>query len=91
METETIINLITQYAPSVLAVVMIVLTTVMQKSNLFNGLKDLKERAEELRVASEFKEVQNKMQTLTIMISEQQRTINDLTAALYKVQSKKDD
>lgn len=88
MEVDTILNLIMQYGPTILTVCMLVITTLSQKTNLFNGLKTLKEKAEEMKVAAEFKEVQDKMTTLMITIEEQEKLIKDLTSAINKIQNK---
>lgn len=88
MTTETIMNLIMEYGPTILTVCMLVITTLSQKSNLFNGLKTLKAKAEEMKVAAEFKEVQDKMTSLMMIIQEQEKTIKELTNAIYRVDSK---
>lgn len=90
MTTETIMNLIMEYSPTILTVCMLVITTLSQKTNLFNGLKTLKEKAEEMKVAAEFKEVQDKMTGLMLLIQEQEKTIKELTNAVYRVESKED-
>lgn len=87
MEVDTILNFVMQYGPQILTVCMLVITTIGQKTNLFNGMKTLKEKAEELHAAAEFKEVQDKMTTLMITIEEQEKIIKELTNAVYKIQS----
>lgn len=91
MTADTVLNLVMQYGPTILTVAMLVLTTLSQKSNLFSGLKTLKEKAEELKVAAEFKDVQDKMQSLIITIKEQEKIIQDLTNAVYKIKSDKEE
>lgn len=91
MTADTVLNLVMQYGPTILTVAMLVLTTLSQKSNLFSGLKTLKEKAEELKVAAEFKDVQDKMQSLIITIKEQEKIIQDLTNAVYKIRSDKEE
>lgn len=91
MTADTVLDLVMQYGPTILTVVMLVLTTLSQKSNLFSGLKTLKEKAEELKVAAEFKDVQDKMQSLIITIKEQEKIIQDLTNAVHKIKSNKEE
>ena len=91
MTADTVLNLVMQYGPTILTVAMLVLTTLSQKSNLFSGLKTLKEKAEELKVAAEFKDVQDKMQSLIITIKEQEKIIQDLTNAVHKIKSNKEE
>lgn len=87
MEADTIVNLVSQYAPTILATVLIVINTFMQKSNLFSGLKTLYAKADEFNKSAQFKEIQDKMTTLTVTIQEQEQTIKDLTDAVRKIHS----
>lgn len=87
MEADTIINLVSQYAPTILATVLIVINTFMQKSNLFNGLKILYKKADEFNKSAQFKEIQDKMTTLTVTIQEQEQTIKELTDSVRKIHS----
>ena len=64
MDVNVILNLIMDYGPSILTVVMLVITTLAQKSNLFNGLKTIKQRAEELKASAEFKDVTVKISAI---------------------------
>ena len=87
MEADTIINLVSQYAPTILATVLIVINTFMQKSNLFNGLKTLYKKADEFNKSAQFKEIQDKMTTLTVTIQEQEQIIKELTDSVRKIHS----
>ena len=87
MEAETIINLVSQYAPTIIATVCIVITTLMQKSNLFSGLKTLYQKADEFNKSAQFKEIQDKMTTLTVTIKEQEQIIKELTDSVRKIHS----
>lgn len=87
MEADTIINLVSQYAPTILATVLIVINTFIQRTNLFSGLKTLYAKADEFNKSAQFKEIQDKMSTLTVTIQEQEQTIKDLTDAIRKIQS----
>ena len=91
MDVNVILNLIMDYGPSILTVAMLVITKLAQKSNLFNGLKTIKERAEELKVSAEFKEVQDKMQGLMMLIESQEKCIKELTDSLNKITRPTDD
>ena len=85
MDVNAILAVVKDYLPSIITVGMLVITTVAQRSNLFNGLKTIAQKAEELKVAAEFKDVQDKMQTLLITIEEQQKQIKALTDAVSKI------
>ena len=85
MDINAILEIVKDYLPSILTVGMLVLTTIAQRTNLFNGLKTIMQKAEELKVAAEFKDVQDKMQTLVITINEQEKQIKELTDALNKI------
>lgn len=87
MEADTIVNLVSQYAPTILATVLIVINTFMQRSNLFNGLKTLYKKADEFNKSAQFKEIQDKMTTLTVTIQEQEQTIKELSDAVRKIHS----
>ena len=85
MDVNTILELIKDYGPSILTVAMLVITTLSQKSNLMSGLKTIMQRADELKVSAEFKEVQDKMQGLMMIIESQEKEIKDLTDAINKI------
>lgn len=87
MEADTIINLVSQYAPTILATVLIVINTFIQRTNLFSGLKTLYAKADEFNKSAQFKEIQDKMSTLTVTIQEQEQIIKDLTDSIRKIQS----
>lgn len=89
MDTDAILNLVAQYAPTILAVVCIVINTISQKTNLFNGLKVLYQKADEFNKSAQFKEIQDKMTTLTITVKEQEEVIKDLTDSIRGIAAKK--
>ena len=85
MDVNTILELIKDYGPSILTVAMLVITTLSQKSNLMTGLKTIMQRAEELKVSAEFKDVRDKMQGLMMIIESQEKQIQDLTDSINKI------
>ena len=85
MDVNVLLEVIKDYGPSILTVAMLVITTLSQKSNLFNGLKTIMKRADELKVSAEFKEVQDKMQGLMMTIEAQEKKIQDLTDSINKI------
>ena len=85
MDVNTILELIKDYGPSILTVAMLVITTLSQKSNLMTGLKTIMQRADELKVSAEFKDVQDKMQGLMMIIESQEKQIQDLTDSINKI------
>ena len=70
--SEQIINIILQYAPTVLVVIMMVLNALGQKTNLINGLKTIATKAEEIEQSAKFAELQEEMNALI----EQEKEIN---------------
>lgn len=85
MDVKVLLELIKDYGPSILTVAMLVITTLFQRSNLFNGLKIIMKRADELKVSAEFKDVQDKMQGLMMTIEAQEKQIQDLTDSINKI------
>lgn len=85
MDANVLFEIVKDYGPNILAVALIVITTLAQKSNLLNGLKTIVKRADELKVAAEFKDVQDKMQGLMMTIEAQEKQIQDLTDSINKI------
>lgn len=91
MDIAVILDLIQDYAPSILTVAMLVITTILQKGSLSSGLKTIMTKAEELKVSAEFKEVQDKMQGIMITNQELTKQVKDLTDALNKIKRTEND
>ena len=89
MDTDAILTIVAQYAPTILAVACIVINTISQKTNLFNGLKVLYQKADEFNKSAQFKEIQDKMTTLTITVKEQEEVIKDLTDSIRGIAARK--
>lgn len=69
--SEELINTILQYAPTILVVVMMVLSALGQKTNLINGLKTIATKAEEIEQSAKFAELQAELNGLV----EQQKAL----------------
>ena len=91
MDIAVILDLIKDYAPSILTVAMLVITTVLQKGSLSSGLKTIMTKAEELKVSAEFKEVQDKMQGIMATNQELTKQVKELTDALNKIKRTEND
>lgn len=87
MDADKIISLATQYGPTILAMVLMVINTLAQRTDLFNGLKTLYKKADEFNQSAQFKEIQDKMTALTVVVKDQEQVIKDLTDSVRKIHS----
>lgn len=83
---DKILEIAANYAPSILAIVLIVINSFAQKSNLVNGIKLIKTKAEELEAAAQFKTVQDQLTGLMMEIELQQKEIKALTDSINKIE-----
>lgn len=88
--SEEIINIIIQYAPTVLVVIMMVLNALGQKTNLINGLKTITTKAEEIEQSAKFAEVQTKMNTLIEQEKEINKKLRELLNDINKLENREE-
>lgn len=88
--SEEIINIIIQYAPTVLVVIMMVLNALGQKTNLINGLKTIATKAEEIEQSAKFTELQTRMNTLIEQEKEINRKLRELLNDINKLENREE-
>ena len=88
--SEEIINIIIQYAPTVLVVVMMVLNALGQKTNLINGLKTIATKAEEIEQSAKFTELQTRMNTLIEQEKEINKKLREILNDINKLENREE-
>lgn len=88
--SEEIINIIIQYAPTVLVVVMMVLNALGQKTNLINGLKTIAIKAEEIEQSAKFTELQTRMNALIEQEKEINKKLREILNDINKLENREE-
>lgn len=82
---EAILDIIIKYVPDVLAVLLVVIASCLQKGQLTNAMELLRSKAKEMTEASKFKDINDNIQALIMTIEAQQQKIQELTDCVNKI------
>ena len=88
--SEELVNVIIQYAPTVLVVITMVLSALGQKSNLLNGLKTIAKKAEEIEESAKLTNIQAEMNGLIEQEKETNRKLKELINRISKLENREE-
>lgn len=88
--SEELINVIIQYAPTVLVVITMVLSALGQKSNLLNGLKTIAKKADEIEESAKLTNIQAEMNGLIEQEKETNRRLKELINRISKLENREE-